>query len=380
LPNGGIYVEFMAPDLRLGLIVILLGVLGGMALVGKRRAETASAPDATYFVLFFVVAAFVVWLYTSGNGRYFLAGLLMVGPLFTGLVHKLPVSRTLRSILVLLAIAFQAAVLAQVTPWKWWGLAPWGAQGTFYPVTLDERARTETPTYVLMTPNSHSIITYKFPSDARWVNLISVPANTDAPAVRRVRKILSEASALNLVLHTPPPELMTVDGRPTPELAEVIDRMLAAHALALADPSACRLLPSAGFASQVAKDRNLTDLELRNSIGFWICPLRTGQPAAENRPPEPPVEVVDAFAAVEARCPRFFPPGQAGAVRLPSGWMRVYPGTDLRLYIYDEGSIFYRYWRTLNPGKVGTVSDAINDPVRLQCDRIEGRTGFPGAR
>ena len=64
-PDAGVYVEIMAPDVRFAFIAILLVVWAALAWRLKWRLSP------TLVLLMFVSAAFVVWLVTTGNGRYF---------------------------------------------------------------------------------------------------------------------------------------------------------------------------------------------------------------------------------------------------------------------------------------------------------------------
>src|SRR6476661_2984019 len=96
-PDSHVYVEIMAPDFRWVFVLLLLVLLVIMrsrarrGSVGAVAAPGADAGPAAVFVLVAALAvAFVPWLLTSGNGRYFLAGLLMVGPVCVGLAWRLP--------------------------------------------------------------------------------------------------------------------------------------------------------------------------------------------------------------------------------------------------------------------------------------------------
>ena len=98
-PDSYVYVEMMAPDLRWVFVLLLLALLVMMrwrarrATAGAVAAAGAGTGPAKVFVLVGMLAvAFVPWLMTSGNGRYFLPGLLIVGPACVGLAWRLPVT------------------------------------------------------------------------------------------------------------------------------------------------------------------------------------------------------------------------------------------------------------------------------------------------
>ena len=86
------------------------------------------------------------------------------------------------------------------------------------------------------------------------------------------------------------------------------------------------------------------------------------------------------FGRLEQVCPRFFPPGSAKTVRLPEGFKRSYPGSDLNAYVLDNGDVLYKYWRALNPNHVGTVGQVLSPGFQMDCHKVHGRSGLPWER
>ena len=114
-------------------------------------------------------------------------------------------------------------------------------------------------------------------------------------------------------------------------------------------------------------------------FGFWVCALKypVAMPSAET---EVDAKVRGTFEAVENHCPRFFQPGQTSAARLTGAWMRAYPQADIRLYVLDNGQVFYKYWRALNPVLLGNSHDLLGGKLVLDCNAIRGRVGLPWER
>ena len=71
-PDSHTYVEMMAPDLRFAFAILL-----ALLLLLAYRRRTADRPLLVLLAL--VVLAFAPWLASSGNGRYFVAFLLLAG-------------------------------------------------------------------------------------------------------------------------------------------------------------------------------------------------------------------------------------------------------------------------------------------------------------
>jgi hypothetical protein len=369
-PDAGVYVEVTAPDLRFAAILLFALILALMS----RRWPRSMTPMAALSL--WLLVAFAVWLATSGNGRYFMPGLLIAGPICIGLVARLPVTRSLRATLAGGVVLLQGLVIWQNTPWGWWGLAPWDDR-PFFETVLDEQARTEPATYVTISNISYSLIAPLFAEQSRWVNASALPEVTQSNAdSRRFQALLAASAQIKLVVPTRP-EYMTSDLMPSAALRTVIDDSLVGQQLALASPLKCRMQPSPGMARGALKLEALARPELVAKFGFWICDLRYPVPLrARDERNDPAVNAV--FDLVEKQCPRFYASGQTNAGRIEGGWVRMYPQSDLRLYVMDDGHVYYKYWRALNPMLIGTV-DQLRAGARVECT-IRGRTGLPWER
>ena len=371
-PDAGVYVEIMAPDVRFACIVVLTIVWAALAWRRQGRATPVLA------LLMFVSAAFVAWLATTGNGRYFLPVLLAAGPLCIGLVHKLSSTLAFRVIIASVVVAVQAFVVYQNSPAHSWRLAPW-SDAPFFEVTLDEEAATQPATYVTATSISYSLIAPKFPAEARWVNISSQPDPAKTAAGRRVQALLAESKAIRLVIPTVP-DYMTPQGQPNEAITTVINGLVSAQHLALQQPVRCRLLLSRGLASQAFRDaESLTPARLAR-FGFWVCPLEFPVQVTVAAQIAVSPEISRTFEAIERACPRLFPPGGGASARLDGGFVRDYSSADMKLYVLDDGSVFYKYWRAINPMLIGRVEAVLAESFKMDCNAIRGRSGLPWDR
>ncbi|RYF64837.1 MAG: hypothetical protein EOO29_41600, partial [Comamonadaceae bacterium] len=231
-PNGWVYIEVIAPDFRfvfLGLLLLLALAVGWKT---RRFRPTA------WILVGFTAVAFGPWLATTGNGRYFIPLLVVAGVLCVAFVHALPVTRSLRLVLALLMLAIQGFAVYQNNPWSpWnaWGMAEW-REPPYYPLELDDEARTQPATYVTVSTITYSLVAPLFHPDSRWVNVASLSgAEPDTPDLRRAMAII--AAAPRLLLFMPAiPEEATPDGLPTARAFENMGRYLEVHQLAFARP------------------------------------------------------------------------------------------------------------------------------------------------
>jgi hypothetical protein len=379
-PDSYVYVEMMAPDFRWVFVLLLLALLvimrwcarGGSA---GAVAATGAAGPATVFVLVAALAvAFVPWLMTSGNGRYFLAGLLMVGPVCVGLAWRLPVTRALRLTLAAGMVALQAFAVQQSAPWQAWGMVEW-KEPPYFQVDLPPEARTEPATYVTMSVISYSLLIPQFHPQSRWINLANAPVpGTSTFNSARAAAFLTQAQGKLRLFVPVVPGMLTEALLPDAKVSEVIDSQLAPFGLGFAQPQACSFWHSRSLASMGLREK--TDKQ-RAQSGFWLCDLRRVAPSA--RPAAYGRRYDAVFAALEKQCRRFLPAnGDGPSLALPSGEVRSYLQAEMKVYVYDDGQVLYKYYRNLNPVFVGKAQDILAGRARMDCAAV--REALPWGR
>lgn len=383
-PDAGIYVEFMAPDFRFLFALALLAVLAIAALrarVGGSASDKTNDRTASWRVTSLLVAvmaaSFVPWLMTSGNGRYFLPWLLFVGPLCVALARQLPITRTARLALVALFVALQAFAIQQSAPWRAWTMSEW-KNPPYFQVEVPPEARERPSTYVTMAPISYSLLAPLFHPESRWISLYYAPAPAaNTPDARRTAALLAAAGSGRLLLLVPAVQgAMTQDRLPDANVSAALGGQLRRYGLVLDRAGTCRFLHSRSLAAMGLGEKTQ---EQREQSGFWLCGLERMEGGA---PPAAPTTRHDAvFARLEAQCPRLFPSGgDHGSIALAHGEMRTYLSNEMKAYVYDNGEVFYKYYRALNPVLVGSIQDIMAGRAKLDCNRISGRSGLPWER
>lgn len=365
-PDAWVYIEVMAPDVRFVLLLLLLlATLVGVAL----RADDRPRPVVLALTAFTAIA-FVPWLATTGNGRYFIPVLLSAGVVCVSLIHGLPTSRQFRLTLAVGAVLVQGLALFQNSPWQpgsSWAFVDW-RNGSYLSVDLDQQAMQEPATYVGVSVVSYSLVAPQFPETTRWINLSALQgAGENAADVRRARAFLAQSRPLRLI--APAFSAGTgADGLPTAEAVLAIDRLLTQWELAITDPLACRVLKArTGMQGSAA------------AFGFWVCPL--GVASASDRKTAPvPHRVLQAFERLERLCPRRFPPGQSRVVPMVDGFMRHYQGADMKVYVTSDQSIFHKHHRAISAKRIGQVDEVLRAGFSLDCEQLRPGSGLPWSR
>jgi hypothetical protein len=321
-----------------------------------------------------LVVAFVPWLVTSGNGRYFLVGLLMVGPVCVGLAWRLPVTRGLRLTLAVGMVALQAFAVQQSAPWQAWALALW-KEPPYFQVDLPPEAKVEPATYITMSVISYSLLIPQFHPQSRWMNLANAPLpGVGAFNSERTAAFLAQAQGKLRLVVPVVPGMLTEALLPNDQVSDVIGSQLEPFGLGFAQPQACRFLHSRSLASMGLREK--TDKQ-RAQAGFWLCDLRRVAPSA--RPAAYGRRYNAVFAALEKQCPRFLPAnGDGPSLALPSGEVRSYLQAEMKVYVYDDGQVLYKYYRDLNPVSVGKAQEILAGRARMDCAAV--RAALPWGR
>ncbi|MBK0391280.1 hypothetical protein [Ramlibacter algicola] len=377
-PDANVYVEAMAPDFR---FVFALGLLLVLAVIALRKraagAGTTRAAGARPVLLLAaaLALAFVPWLATTGNGRYFVVALLAVGPLCVGLAQLIPMTRAARLALVAGMVAVQAFAVIECTPWRVWGMVAW-KEAPYFQVDVPREWRDRPATIVTLAPLTYSLLAPQFHPQSRWASLYNAPPpDSRAQDAKRTRDFLARAQSGPLLVLAPVLDGMaTAASLPTAEMTRALDGELAPYRLALISSDACRFLAAPQMASMRLGQATP---EQRARAGFWLCTLEAK--AVTTTPREARDDAV--FRALEAQCPRFFPAGGDGQpLRIPHGYVRSYLQSEMKAYVYEDGQVFYKYYRALNPVQVGSTADVLAGKARVDCAAIRGRSGLPWER
>lgn len=374
-PEQNVYAEIAAPDLRFVFIALLVAAWGVLFLWRRK-----CLPARVVVLGSLMLAAFAVWLYTSGNGRYFIPSLLLAGPLCMSLLYWLPLSKSLKASLALLMLVMQGFVVHTSNPFGTWGFVGWDESPYF---ELSEKPElTEVPhTFVTITSISYSLISPQFHRDSRWINLAHLPKKSESLAINREKQRFIDQSKDLMLLVPVVPGHSDADGLPTQNSLFTLNESLANHGLAINEVNnACEFWQSNGMARFNYGKPALIEPKLKTSSGFWACKLILRE-SIDPKTVESPVDatVLRAFGQVEKACPRFFPSQQGSVWKYNDGYTKGYGSSDMKLYVMPFG-VFYKYYRGLNPEKIGTLEEVLSPQFSMDCNKLRGRSGLPWER
>jgi hypothetical protein len=367
-PVAGLYTEIQAPDWRYAWLILFL-------LMAKATDRKRAVLDAVQWRVFIgLMLAFYLWTWVSGNGRYFMWGLLVVGPLVVVAARRLRATLSMRNTLIAGVLAIQGWLAWTVYETNAWALRPW-AEGPGV-TQLAGRLAEQPAVFLTLGSNSYSILVPQMHPLSRWS---SVAGQQDlVPG-------MPEWSRLQALIASPLPKfavfrsfraVMATNSQPNDATLAILRSAFVRYGLA---PSAkpCTFVGT----GQGGLPVNLTAAE-KFDRGFRFCELeRVAVPTGESAPRKPPApELDDVFLAVERLCPRFFPTGNAITRLSDDGVLRLYSQSDASININDAGTVYFASGRALNPTLVGTVEGFRAGRVKIECDRLPGRYRAPWRR
>lgn len=364
-PNSGVYVEIMAPDLRF-VFVVCAALIVGLSIFRRQAVERTAIMPLTIFG----VITFSLWIATSGNGRYFIPGLILVGPLLVGWIYKANLSRSMKLTLAGLMLAVQGWAVWQTAPWDTWSQTAWVAP-TGFQISIDERAKTESATYITLKVPTYSIIAPQFSHQAQWINFDAFQGQRQPADEDKIRHLLSGSPQIRLIA---PAEFPQAQSGFDAALLSAFNRRLQIEGLSIEQTSDCRMLWSTSIRPRVpirlVREHDVVEL---GPVGFWICSLKYDASAA--RPSAKMPELLGSLVAqIEQSCPRFFPPGHGQNTVLQDMTIVSYPSSDMKLYAHNNGEISYLYYRASGPVQIASKGILRGD-TKAWCENIQGRSG-----
>ncbi len=318
--------EAMTVDIREAWLIglaILWGLYRVLIQLLRKSGPSVRMPneEKLFWISFFIFIP--VWIQTSGNMRYAIQSLLLLGPAIGLLAIKLGDRKYFIGMFaILLPITGQAALATNLnTPnilgynTQTWGV-PWFALDI--PQPLDKN-----PAYYLsIQTQGYASLLHLFPKGSHFFNLIGQATLPPDHAVLKIMKKTKEDSGLEFrSLYSP----LVIAGE-TQSIESSIKNQNA-------------LLSDFGFRV------NKTDCHLiKNSwpvINLISCGLDLAPPM-DKQEQEKRRRIDDQMIYWERKCPNFFKPSGFSSIQSTETRRRFYPGTDFQIIASNDGSLLAR--------------------------------------
>ncbi len=336
-PEHMIYAEISAPDFRFA--ALLVGVLVLLLVSAVRRRAPLFAGNDARFLAFFLLAT-VVWIATSGNARYGLLLLLLVGPCLARVLDATAGARAARIALGVLLVV-QVAACVMISPPRWFLAERWSSE--WFPFVVPERAKAEPALYLTMEAQTMMAVAPSLHPGSSFVNLRGQHSlapgwkRIDALIARHAGKVRTLGRGLRL----------QADGLPRPEVVEIYDSTMLRFGFRL-DTRDCFSIgwegdDDSGLLSRLA-DTAAPYLRSRGRLlGLASCALVR----AERDPADIAAEerMSKVFDRIERECPRLFRGHTSMTEPLGDGWSRTYAGLEARLETHHGRVVLVPYFK-----------------------------------
>ena len=385
-PNSWVYTEITAPDFRF-VLSLCLAVLALISVRNTKPRPRGSLPTVALFVLIFL--SFVPWMRMTGNGRYFMPYLILIGPLCIALINLLSSTANMKGFLVIAVLSIQGVALFQNNPWRpsdGWEWIPW-KEAPYFALELPEEGLDPDSTYVTIAMPTYSVAAPLLPASSRWINVVSFGSSEidkQSPLYLPVKNALQESKSLKVFMTSAPRLMVEGTVQPNQTATQTINSYLEPYDLKLKTPTNCQLLKSQSIARRASfysEDTPEQKARIRALSGIWICSIEYAlSPKKPHAPAANELHAMLVFERMEKICPRFFSPGQKLMNPHRAGFQRTYPGSDSSLIATGDGFLYFKYDRALNPELIGKSDDVLSPGFTFDCTKFRGRAGLPWER
>jgi hypothetical protein len=373
IPDPMVQTEALAPDLRYAVLLVLGGVLAVSWLWRHRRFPSAQQPAANAAADTRALVAlacglgvdWVLWLFASGNGRYFLPMACVAAVLIAALLFRgSPKWRNYSLAAIIGAQCFQVASGTEfhVNPLPWNG--PW------LRVVMPEPLSTTPELYLTLGVQTNSFIAAYLPPGSGLVNFSGeYPLAAYGSNGARVAALIRRYSPRVRVLRSAEGPYRGTDGDAA--LLSQTDDALERFGLRV-DTGDCATIAVPGvpppLEPQVGSAPRLRSLDTTYLVS---CRVISDDPSDRARRLARQRAADLVLDRLEDACPQLFQPRRVQTVHVGGRWQRKYMNTDLLAWVGRGQVSFVDLDRADGMIGLGAANDWTQAPLKLVC----GRTG-----
>lgn len=362
------YVEMALPDVRL----LLALSLGAALIISTRLPSFRVNPgvgtgegislrpiNASGVLVAFVTSCALLWMQLSGNGRYALSLLLLLGPLIVLFLSHLPVRRDWQILTAVLILVVQGILFAVPHNYRF---GPAAHSNRWFTLDVPDELKQKPFIYLSIQSQSYSFIAPFVHAGSRFSNvgglLVPSPGKPGGDRLQALLALPLDRMALVSIKDA------DADYRPLLGNFESGRAYLARLGLDV-DTGHCLplIVDDSPYEVQVSGESDaLTDPRLRGAK-VVACPVIAG------RRPDPPSAAIEAFFdEVERRCPALLSPSGAttiGSASAPPSWARWYNNSDAGLAVRN-GEVMFLRWPSTEWRRIGSIGKPI-ETDRMPC-------------
>lgn len=311
-----VYVEHMAPDLRFSAVAIAAITVCVQKLRRIMKPVTGSnvlASQASALVTFFLIS-YILWVWTSGNGRYGIVLSILCGPLLAVLTYT--IVRQPRSTLAALIVAAVLQILHFQHGEPRWTALPWTK--TWFEASIPKKLSKQPYLYVSVDDNSNSYLVPFLAPGSAFVNPYGqLSLDLDGPGGQRLSRLLNEFEGRTRVI-----SITRKDTGPTSLLdwQEKVNSLISRLGLTI-DTDDCLRMRTAGASFESGVDFKREDAVERRLMSCAVKPQPFTE-AAER------AKTARTFQHIVEWCPKLFGPAYVVVERAPQGWFSNFTDTD----------------------------------------------------
>lgn len=317
--------ESMTVDIRPAWMMLLVAavlVVGwGMRLRGERGARQVTAGHAEKFFWVFMLCFIPLWIFTSGNIRYAIPALMLLGPAIALLALRLGRLSALVALLaVLLPLAGQSAPAVGLNTPNILGYHSHSWGKPWFDLKIPPPLDVQPAYYLSLQSQSFASLAPLFPAASRFFNLLgATAAGPEGIVFAQVRADRARLGLPFRTLYEVGPHSGT--GNPVEESHARQDALLSDFGYRI-DRSDCHPI------------KNLEPSFLLVSCGV----MQAGPLDRVERERRRAVDL--RFARWEQKCPQVFAASGIASIQGLDSRSRFYPGTDFQLLVRQDGSLF----------------------------------------
>jgi hypothetical protein len=376
-PVRMVHEELMAPDPRYAILIALI-ILFVVRWSWGRLRKTSPAPSNPQLIEPTRVLAalgcglalnWILWLHSSGNGRYVLTMACVAAAVIVGLLFRLFESQPRVRNYVLAGIFVSQAVQLYMGAEYRWNAAPWGGQ--WFDVSIPDKLKTEPNLYLTLGTQSNSFLAPFVSKASGFVNVAGgYTLDPESASGTRVRALIRRFSPdLRVAFPTSsPPENAGRSTPPPPGYDALLGYGLRP------DMGDCATITVHGLPPEL-EIRYETTLpqEPQNRDTTYIATCRLIPDTADRTALIARQRAVDlVLDRLEDACPELFQPRHMATVHYGDAWRRVYGATDIVAWVSYGRVKFSDQVRPHGLIDVGSESEWAKAPLRLDCGRRDG--------